>query len=267
MGFIGLSISPVAGITFINQTGGDMVNTPAGYPSRTVGSTSQDLWIGNIANENRGFQWRYQTHIYKSAEQIQPGTYIVPKTRAYYVDCYDTVGTLQERHEFYSSQFQISAAVTSCTPAQSSKIINMDSIPISTVENLAVGSLFGTKQQNFSLNCDPNILVKFSVNDLLNPSNVGGTVASLESGGATGVGYIVSSPNSSYPNGYTFSPVGVTTPGSQNLSQYNLTGGGISGSDPTNIVDHTLTFSYIKTAEEVTEGKANAIIGITYSYQ
>lgn len=265
MGFMGLGLGPQYVTYFINQPG-EMANSVSGVP-RTVGVDKQTLWSGSIANNNRGFSWAYQTFIYKSAERIEPGIYQIPEKTLYIIECYDTSGNLQEHHTFKSSAFQITSTVTSCTPAQSSKIIQMNSIPIATVENLSVGSLFGTKQQNFSLNCDPNVRVLFSVSDLLDPSNIGGTVATLESGGATGVGYIVSSPNSSFPNGYTFSPVGVSAANAPDVTYYNIAGGGIAGSAPTNVVDHTLNFSYIKTSEEVTEGKANAIIGITYSYQ
>jgi hypothetical protein len=260
IGFNGVAFSPTYLGTFMNK--GTIENTTNSV-QRSVPEGTQTVWEGNISNSNRGssFNWGYGAYLYKDAIRLPSGVFNVPAQPMYQFNCYDTSGTLQETIIFNMSPFNISSSTTSCTPNQTSAIIQMTEIPLSKIEEATLGTLIETQSRGFSITCPKGINVFVSVTDLVDPSNYGSIVTKLTADStAKGVGYIVSSPGA--PTGWALSPPG-STPGIPGLTQYYL---GESTVDGTNL-NLNMRFSYTKTENQVSEGTAKSIVGITYSYQ
>lgn len=260
-GFSGLAMIPMYVTNLMNQ--GDMPNSSTAM--RSIKPNVQTIWTGSISNANRptsSLTWGYGLILYKDALRIPAGTHIIPPQPLYRLSCIDFDGVVQETVTIVTTGFTINSVTTACTPKETNAVIQMDGIPLPTMESATIGTLIGTKYRSFSLTCEPNINVFISVNDLANPSNTGGVVSTLTADStATGVGYVVTT--SDRPAGLTLSAPG-STPGTPSRSQYYI---GTAGATGTGVPDINLGFSYTKTSNTVTEGTAKAMVGITYSYQ
>ncbi|MEX5986826.1 hypothetical protein ACON3F_17375 [Providencia hangzhouensis] len=138
----------------------------------------------------------------------------------------------------------------------------MEKIPASIIEKADASENISLKRQSFSLQCDPNINVYVSIVDLSDTTNKT-TVSTLTAdSSASGVGYAVIGlsgqrlqfgPDGSAPN----------IPGQQ---KYYIQRSGTA--EKNNPISFSLGFGYVrKPEEEFKTGTANAMIGLTYSYQ
>lgn len=255
----GIAIIPIYRTQAINT--GDMLNgTVFSIPPKP-----QTVWIGNLPNSERiknNLTWSFKTFVYKDATRIEAGTYNVPQQTVFRLKCYDTAGVLQEIRSFNAGGFQVIAEVTSCTPTETSAIIQMDDIPLTTIENTEIGKPIATKSRSFSLTCQPNIDVYVSFNDLVNPSNTGKATTLTADSTATGVGYMITT--SSNTGGFSLSPQG-SVAGIPGATFYYYSR---SGTDKSNVMPAlNLGFSYVKKDNTPKEGTAKSIVGITYSYR
>lgn len=258
-GFSGLAMTPLYRANFFNQ--GEMSATES-YLS--IHPKAQTVWSGLVTNDKRassGFRLGYQLYLYKDAFRLPAGTHVIPPTDLYRLSCVDSKGIVQETVTVRSTGFTINSSVTACVPVEPNVVIQMNEIPLSKVEEATLGTLLETQSRGFSITCQKGINVFVSVTDLVDPTNYGGIVTKLTPDStATGVGYVISS--SAVPTGWPLSPPG-STPGIPGLKQYFL---GTSTADGANL-NFNLNFSYTKTANQVSEGTAKSIVGITYSYQ
>lgn len=258
-GFSGLAMTPLYRANFFNQ--GEMSATES-YLS--IHPKAQTVWSGLITNDKRAsssFRLGYQLYLYKDAFRLSAGTHVIPPTDLYRLSCIDSQGVVKESVTVRATGFTINSSVTACVPVESNVVIQMNEIPLSKVEEATLGVLLETQSRRFSVTCPKGINVFVSVTDLVDPSNYGGVVTKLTPDStAKGVGYVVSS--SAIPTGWPLSPPGSAS-GIPGLTQYYL---GESTIDGTNL-NLNLNFSYTKTENQVLEGTAKSVVGLTYSYQ
>ncbi|OKP17538.1 hypothetical protein [Serratia fonticola] len=222
------------------------------------------VWTGNMSDSYRKSQglWVFtQMYVYKGAERLQNAT-IIPQQPLFRFTCYDKNNVAQETSTFVVSDIYVYVDVASCTPDAKATTVNMDGIPVANIGNAASSALIGTKQQTFSLKCDPNIKVSYSVVDLNDPTNNTNTSTLTPDSTAAGVGYAITSPSGTR---LLFGPDGSTV-GIPGQTKYFLGNSGTAVAN--NPMSFQLGFSYVRKPEEaIKTGTAKSLIGITYSYQ
>ncbi|WP_426817303.1 fimbrial protein [Winslowiella sp. 2C04] len=252
----GITVTPYGGSRSANA---DIPAEFSGMPP-----TAAVVWRGNMPDatrkQNNGIRLIYGVYVYKGAERLT-GAMTVPEQTMYQYNCVDTKNVVQEINYINLATLQILGTVTGCTPNSKSAIINMDGVPISTAEQATESTLINTKQQTFSLQCDPNINLSYSVVDLNDPTN-NSTISTLTSdSSATGIGYALTTQAGTR---IQFGPEG-SAPGIPGQQKYFI---GVAGTQGMNSMSHTLGFSYVrKSSEPLKTGSVKSLIGITYSYQ
>jgi len=257
-GITGLNYAPrIRGDAFNSGITGVGTFNPAPHESMVV-------WTGFFSNENRissGFNAYSLIQVYRGAERLQ-NTKIVPKQPLFRYICYDKNNVPQETSTIIAGNLYIYVDVASCTPDAKAAVVNMDSIPVANIENAASSALIGTKQQTFSLKCDPNIKVSYSVVDLNDPANNTNISTLTSDSTAAGVGYAITSPSGVR---LQFGPDG-SAMGIPGQIKYFLGNSGTAAAN--NPLSFQLGFSYVRKPEELIKtGAAKSLIGITYSYQ
>lgn len=255
-GVPGFSLTPMGG------------NSGDGFPANysPFPTTQNTVWTGTMLNANRianGHRVTTGVYVYKD-EQRMTGNIVLPEQILYRYLCKDDNGTTQEIYNFLFRSVTINGAVTGCTPAENTMILEMNKIAQSAIENADASTLIGTKQRTFSLLCDPNINVSVSFVDLTDQTNYTTTAKLTSDSTATGVGFSVSGGSGQL---LRFGADG-SAAGTPNQQKYFIQTAGASYGDRNNPVSMQLGFSYVrKPEEELKAGSAKAIIGITYSYQ
>jgi len=258
--------SGLKGISLGPRIRGDWFNValPGNGVFSSAPPVQQDVWKGMFVNSDRlsvRFTVFNLLYIARGAERIENAP-MLPLAELYRYTCYDDKNVAQETDTFYYNARPIYIDVTGCTPDVKATTINMEGVAVANIENAAASTLIGTKQQTFSLKCDPSIVVRYSVVDLNNPTNNTTTSTLTPDSTAAGVGYAITSSNGAR---LQFGPDGsaVGVPGQ---TKYLL---GVSGTATSNNpMSLQLGFSYVRKPEEALKtGSAKSLIGITYSYQ
>lgn len=254
----GLSLGPlIRGDTFTSGITGNGVTNSA-PPEPMV------VWTGNMSNSARfGWGLRIYTnlYVYKGANRIDSTT-IIPRQPLFRFTCFDTNNVVQETNTFYSSDIYVNINMSGCVPDSKSTTIDMAAIPVANILNAASSTLLNTKLQTFSLKCDPNIQLSYSVVDLNDPTNNSMTSTLTAESTAAGVGYAITSPAGTR---LQFGPDGSAT-AIPNQTKYFL--GTVGNSATNNPFSYQLGFSYVRNPDEaIKTGSAKSLIGITYSYQ
>lgn len=234
-----------------------------GVGSNYVNPGTKVAWTGKIADATRrstgftGVNAGYS--LYKDVGRFSDSQ-TIPGGVLYKYDCYDTKGVLQETNYIVMKPLTVIGSVTSCTPDTKATTVTMDNFPITVLANAANDTLIGTKSRTFSLKCDPNISLFFSIVDMSDQTNLTTTAKLTPDSTATGVGFAVTSTGGTR---LKFGPDG-SAAGILNQSSYYLANSGTNGG----IMSHTLNFSYVRQPSEVIKaGTAKAIVGIAYSYR
>lgn len=222
------------------------------------------VWTGNMSDSYRkspGFRAFTLMYVYKGAQRLQNAT-IIPQQPLFRFTCYDKNNVAQETSTILVSDIYVYVDVASCTPDAKATTVNMDGIPVANIENATSSTLIGTKQQTFSLKCDPNIKVSYSVVDLNDPTNNTSTSTLSSDSTAAGVGYAITTPSGTR---LQFGPDGSAV-GIPGQTKYFLGNSGTAAAN--NPMSFQLGFSYVRKPEEtIKTGVAKSLIGITYSYQ
>ncbi|MGB2536215.1 fimbrial protein [Hafnia paralvei] len=257
-GIKGFNYSPfIRGDSFTSGITGNGVSNPA--PPQTM-----VVWTGNMANSYRvspGF-WVYTVlYLYRGIDRTENVT-LIPRQPLFRFTCYDKNNVAQETTTIVASDIHLNIKVSSCTPDSKNISVSMGGIPVSNIENAASSTLINTKQQTFSLKCDPNIQILYSVVDLNDPTNNTTTSTLTADSTAAGVGYAITSPSGTR---LKFGPDG-SAAGIPGQTKYFL---GTAGTNAiNNPFSYQLGFSYVRKPEEAIQaGSAKSLIGITYSYQ
>ncbi|MEY0878394.1 fimbrial protein [Providencia manganoxydans] len=252
-GISGFSFAPMGGMS--NNAPNDFKPLPI---SKTI------VWQGNMNNSARlssPIRVTIGVYIYKGPDRIT-GSLVIPSQKMYRYVCYDQAGKAQEATSVMYNAINVNATISSCTPTNKVITLDMDKIPASLIKNSDALTNIGTKQQTFSLLCDPNVQVFASVVDLADTTNKSTVSKLTPNSSASGIGFSVT--NSSGQR-LQFGPDGSATniPGQQ---KYFIQKAG--NSDKNNPISYSLGFSYVRKPEEVFKtGTAISVIGITYSYQ
>ena len=255
-GIPGFSLSPVGG----NLDDGPSKNY------QPLAAAIKTVWNGYKNNNNRvssGHRVVTGAYVYKDENRFTGNT-VIPKQTMYRYLCKDANGTTQEAYYFDFRPLNVEGTVTGCTPANSAVVLDMDKIAQSTIENADPSTLIGTKQSTFSLQCDPNINVFFSIVDLSDQKNSSDTATLAPGSTASGVGFAITT---SAGTRVQFGPDGSANniPGQR---KYFIGNAGTASSSRHNPVNTRLGFSYVRNPDqEIKPGTAKAVIGLTYSYQ
>lgn len=252
--------SGVEGLAFNPIIGGQWLQAPMGNSRSLIPGTSV-VYTGNVNNNNRktAFPSFISAGLLKDAGRILVGQTLMPARGIHRFDCYDTNNVLQEAITVGYNPYTIYSSVTSCRPNESNYLIKMKDLSLDDVERASVGTTFESVQRGFSLNCDPNINLYVTVNDLVDPTNLTNRSKLTPDSTAKGVGFQVSTNAGNLIN---FSPPG-STPGMASRNQLYVK----RTASNNELVNFSLMFNYLKTDNEISEGKARSIIGVTYSYQ
>lgn len=254
----GLNYAPfIRGDSFTSGITGNGVSNPA-PPEPMV------VWTGNMVNSSRvssGVRTYSNLSIYRGMDRTE-NTTLIPGQPLFRFTCYDKDNVAQETTTIIAGDINLHINVSSCTPDSKNIAVNMGGVPMANIENAASSALISTKQQTFSLRCDPNIQLSYSVVDLNDPTNNTTTSTLTADSTAAGVGYAITSPAGTR---LRFGPDG-SAAGIPGQTKYFLgTTGTASVNNP---FSYQLGFSYVRKPEETLQtGSANALIGITYSYQ
>ena len=255
------------GLIMLIQMGGQGGNylTPGDMEADPLPSKPRVLWQGWAPNADRisyGFHFYPTISIFRGVDRIENGT-IIPRQSLYRLSCYDAAGVLRETSTIVLVEVKIETSVTGCSPDSNIKSILMEGVPFGTIENASASTLIATKQQTFTLKCDPDIRLHYSVVDLNDPTNRTTTSTLTDSSTATGIGYAITASDGTR---LQFGPDG-SAQGIADQTKYSIGVAGNTGGR-NNPMTLKLGFSYVRKPEEVLKtGSANSLIGITYSYQ
>lgn len=235
-----------------------------------TGSEATTIYKGRLDNKTRlaqdGLQFTGREYIMRGADRQEPdenNQVLIPSQPFYDILCIDDQETVRERVKAIMNPVQIKFDnFRTCTPDSNIAFIDLKTAPISKFADSK--SLVNTVSSNFSLTCDENIAVFYSINDQSDLSNISDTATLTSDSSAKGIGVAVVGPTSPSARGrLKFGPDG-SSQGIPNQTQYPLQRGYTTKGQR---VSMTLDFSYIKSGNAPVEaGTANALIGITYSY-
>lgn len=242
------------------------ITFPPNINNTAIPIETKVFWTGNVSNANRiagAFRFATGAQVYRGSGRIENMS-VIPSQALYRFTCFDVNNVAQETATIMLSDILVTLNLTTCTPDANTNIINMDAIPVSTIENTDASTLIATKIQKFSLKCDPNIYVQYSIVDLNDPTNTTSISTLTDDSTATGVGYGITSPNGTR---LLFGPDGSAI-GIPNQTKYPIGPSGAIEGNKNNPLSFQLGFSYVRKPEEpIGTGSAKSLIGITYSYQ
>jgi len=258
--------SGINGLYLAPMMRGDLFNAGFGGFGQALAAPNRSMvvWTGLRENSYRlsyPFTVFSGLYVYRGMERIE-NALIIPRQPLYRYTCFDDKNVARETNTILSDNITLRINVSGCTPDSKATTVNMAGIPVANIENATSTTLISTKQQTFSLKCDPNIRLYYSLVDLNDPTNNTTTSTLTADSTAAGVGYSITSPDGTR---LKFGPDGSAV-GIPGQTKYFLnTAGDAAANNP---MSHQLGFSYVrKPGEAIKTGSAKSLIGITYSYQ
>lgn len=219
----------------------------------------------NFMDASGGVRANNGFYMYRGAEHIDGGEYTLnalPTNTLMEYYCYDDTDAVREVQPVQMVPITVIHKIVSCDPVETGKTIVMPSVSIAAIEAAKnTDNLISTATRTFSLKCDPGVKVFFSVVDLVDQSNTSTTSKLTAASTATGVGYGVSFGTRLM----RFGPDVSASVDDNSIDRALIKEtSGTNGNIP---VSYSLIFGYKANGDAVSEGVANGIIGITYSYQ
>ena len=220
--------------------------------------------MGSSANQSFGrgllqlvlYTIGFNAHItfVKTAGHLQSGTYVIPAQSIAYVSAKDQLNNEQiSTINLASTTLTIKARA--CTVGSAEQ--NVDLGTVTPNELPSVGSVSAEKNVNITLSCDDQVHLYATVSDQSNLANTSQTVSLSQDSTGRGVGVQLLYGDSELPLelGTDDSSEGAT-------HQFKITD--VNGDGTT--VSMPLRVRYIRTGE-LQGGSANALAGVTFSYQ
>lgn len=219
----------------------------------------------NQADSTGGVRAYNGYYIYRGEEHIEGGEFTLnalPTNTLLEYYCYDDTDAVREVQPVQMLPILIKHTIASCDPVETGITIPMPSVSIAAIEAAKnTDNLLSTATRTFSLKCDPAVKVYFSVVDLVDQTNTSTTSKLTAASTATGVGYGVMF-------GTRLMRFGPDVSAKVNDNSIDRAlikeTSGTNGNIP---VSYSLIFGYKANGDAVSDGVANGIIGITYSYQ
>lgn len=250
----------VDGLAFDANVNGGWLQTPMAN-GRSIIPGTNTVFTGAVDNTSR--KTRFPTSafsfILKDAGRVLVGQTPVPGNDVYRFECYDNSGALQETITVRYNAFTIYSSVTTCTPNTTEYLIRMRDLNLEDVEKASVNTIFESVERTFNLTCPTGIDLYLTVNDLVDSGNLTQISKLTSDSTGKGVGFQASTLSGRV---FTLSPPG-STPGIPGRDQVWVK----KTTTNNEAVSFSLKFNYLKTDNEVSEGKVRSILGITYSYQ
>lgn len=189
----------------------------------------------------------------KVENRLITGTTVIPSSRLARISCFNKQGVEVDSAYINTPEKKIIITARACT-LNTPKIATIDMGNFNAITLPNIGSIAGNKTHNILLDCDPNIALNATISDQINPSNRSTNASLSLDSTAAGVEVQVSYKN----RVLSFGP-DQSSAGQENQFYISNTGTGGITSIP-------LTFNYIRTGP-LRAGLANALIGVTFSYQ
>ena len=216
------------------------------YPSPGTSNSDSNSVLGVAA----------EVRFVKTGEHVKSGVWSVPKSTISGVTCY------AKNNKQWASYIKLDVPrltiKTSGCEVQSgaTKTVNMGNIKMS--DFTAIGSLSSGKSVNVNLRCDSNVKLYATVSDQSHTSNRTNTVTLSSDSTAKGLGVQVFYNNSVSP--ILLGPDDSSKGATNQFSLFKTT----TAADE--MITLPFSFKYIRTGA-LSAGTANALVGITLSYQ
>lgn len=215
------------------------------YPALGTGDISQIDIGGDV-----------KVSFIKTDTRLITGTSVIPAQNFAKIVCYRQDGSIVDQAFIKTSNRVVTVQAKGCsvtTPANAT--LNLGDF--TNYHFPSVGSTVGNASYTISLSCDADVNLKATVSDQTNKTNTSNIVTLTPSSAAHGLGVQV------FYNGST-TPLAL---GPDNSSIGNLNQFSIARTSSNNqTMNVPLQFKYIRTGA-ITAGSANAIVGLTFSYQ
>lgn len=238
----------------------------------SVGDRAGDVYNGRLVNMLRVSDYYtkipHTQALYKAASRETAGQFLFSSILGNPIityECYDTSNVLKEITRIHAQPIPAQIVVRTCSVGQKLTSVEMPPVSLQALNSAAIGDPVGYAEKQFHLSCDQDISVYASLvdlNDTSNRSNVA-KLTSLTSS-ATGVGFKVFFNGKAYNFGVDNSSAFTNGNNNGDVDRFLV---GRSGDHDSYDINYSLRFTYTRTAENPTSGTAQAMIGITYSYQ
>lgn len=208
---------------------------------------------GTMNDERQTIGGNIKITFIKTENRLVTGTTVIPAQSVAKIVCRNNQGREVDSAFIKTPSRQIKITARACTVGTpKNDTIQMGNF--NPINFTTVGSLAGNKTYNITLNCDPNIELYGTISDQSSLSNRTENVLLSSDSTASGVAVQVSYNNKVLSLGPDASSSG-------QINQFDITNTKDGG-----IINIPLTFNYIRTGT-LRAGSANALVGVTFSYQ
>lgn len=192
----------------------------------------------------------------KTKTHLISGTSTIPAQNLAKIVCYRQNGSVADQAWIKTQSEIITVQASGCTiTTPSNATLNLGDFSANNFPS--VGSTAGNAAYSIALSCDANVDVKATASDQSNSANQSSIMGLTPSSTARGLGVQVF-----YNGSSTALSLGPDSTSAGNLNQFSIK----RTSSNNQIVNVPLQFKYIRTGT-ISAGTANAIAGITFSYQ
>ncbi len=196
--------------------------------------------------------WSAKITFVKTSEQLSAGVYQLPQFIA--ARLWAKNGDGEGNANIVINPTTLTVAASGCTVNTPNVNVRLGDINLNKLPS--VGSTAGAAGFNINLKCDPNVIVKAVISDQSHPGNYSDAVGLTSDSTAYGIGIAF------YYNGTGPLGLGRDSASANEYNQFYVA----TTADSTQL---SLPFEvrYIRKLEKVSPGSANALAGITFSYQ
>ncbi|PKH22751.1 hypothetical protein CIG19_12300 [Enterobacterales bacterium CwR94] len=192
----------------------------------------------------------------KMSEHLVSGSFLTPRITLARIECYDKLNRQRDFAYIHLAPIQVVINVTGCR-LQSAGLNIVPMGRVATKVFKEVGDRSDAKNANVLLSCDRNVKLHATLSDMSNPANVSDVVSLSADSSAKGLGV-----QAYYNNNPTPIKLGPDSSARETLNQFFILNT-INDNEP---VDMPFSFRYVRTGD-LTPGSANALMGLTLSYQ
>ena len=192
----------------------------------------------------------------KTSTRLVTGETLLPGTNLAQIQCMDRTGAVRDDANIRMEPKKILVEATGCEVISSkAPVVNMGKFK--TTDFPSVGSTAGDENIQISLKCNNNIILAATISDLSDVSNFTDTLSLTQDSGAKGLGVYVYNGSQSTPQ-----QLGPDSSAKGTFNQFYIKTTSVNGEN----VELPLRFKYVRTGD-MTPGSANALVGVTFSYQ
>jgi type 1 fimbria pilin len=215
------------------------------YPSQGTATNGRDTIGGTV-----------KVTFVKTASHLETGVSVIPSQQFALITCLSQSGAQLDSAYILTPARQVTIQASGCVvQTPSSTTVGMGNYNAGNFPS--VGSTSPAKGYTIQLSCDADVVLKATVSDQSNTANTSNIVSLTGDSVASGLGVQVF-----YNNGSTPLDLGPDNTSKGNLNQFDIT----STVTSAQTVRVPFSFKYIRTGD-IGAGKADALVGVTFSYQ